>query len=134
MTPSDATGLQRWLARPATRRGFLVLLLLLLAVISWLALSPAPPRNINTGWDKANHLLAFATLFLVARRAWPGRGLQLAGALLVYGGLIEILQMQVPGRSGEWPDLLADGLGLGLAALLELALRRLLARRAPTGP
>jgi len=42
--------------------------------------------------------------------------------LLVYGGLIEVLQLFVPGRSAEWGDLLADGIGIvfgiGLAAFV----------------
>ena len=40
--------------------------------------------------------------------AWPRRRVALWIGLLAYGGAIEILQSQVPGRSGEWADLLAD--------------------------
>ncbi|MBB5203643.1 VanZ family protein [Inhella inkyongensis] len=98
------------------------LLALLLTVISFLALWPITEQLPGTGWDKANHLLAFAALGACSRWAWPrAPWLLLALALLAYGGLIELLQTQLPPRSGEWVDLLADGLGallgLGLAQL-----------------
>ena len=51
---------------PDRRRLWQMLLLLLLLSITWLALSPAPPPAASVGWDKANHLLAFAALDL-----WP---------------------------------------------------------------
>ena len=91
-----------------------------------LALMPPTPRMPSTGWDKSNHLLAFGTLALLGRRAWPRRAVAwLAGLLLAYGGLIEILQSFTPDRSAEWADLLADALGIGCG----LALAGLLAWR-----
>jgi len=103
--------------------------LVLLIAISYLALSPVPPRTLDTGWDKANHLLAFGSLAfsgywsLSAPRArWLGLPLLLLG----YGGLIEILQLQVPGRSGEWADLLADSLGIAVGLLVAGSLGRVL--------
>jgi VanZ family protein len=55
------------------------------------------------------------------------RGTRLAVllALLAFGGAIELLQLLVPQRSAEWADLLADGLGIVVGALLALGwLRR----------
>jgi len=124
-TPSAAL-----LDRPDVQRGLAWLMLLLILVISWLALSPAPPKQMNLGWDKLNHLSAFATLGLLGRLAWPRHTLVVPLALLAYGAAIEVLQSQVPGRSGEWPDLLADALGLLLGSLASWALSRLL-RPAP---
>lgn len=109
--------------RPLRLAAFLVLL----AVISWLALSPAPPRTMDLGWDKANHLCAFATLLVGARLVWPRRLLAVVIGLLAYGGLIELLQLNVPGRDGDWADLLADALGLGLGLALWWMLERLAA-------
>lgn len=112
-------------AWPATLRQACGLLLLpALLAISWLALMPAPPPQADTGWDKANHLLAFATLTLLAEGAfgpaWRARAGSAAG-LLAYGALIELVQSQLPPRCGEWADLLADALGivagLGLATV-----------------
>lgn len=106
------------------------LLLALLVAISYLALSPAPPQSVGSSWDKLNHTMAFASLAFCgfwSFSTWRARCLGLPLALLAYGGAIELLQLQIPQRDGEWVDLLADGLGiaigLGLAATL-LALKK----------
>lgn len=96
-------------------------LLLLAVLIAVLALAPAPPRQMDLGWDKLNHLLAFAALGLCAIFGWrSGAAARLAVllALLAFGGAIELLQLRVPNRSGEWGDLAADAIGIGLGALL----------------
>lgn len=66
----------------------------------------------TTGWDKSNHVLAFAALAFLAHKAWPGRIWLLLPGLLAYGALIEILQSFTTDRYAEWSDLWADGLGL----------------------
>jgi VanZ family protein len=93
-------------------------LVLLLGLITWLALTPAPPRHADLGWDKLNHLAAFATLAVVAMLGRSGSCGRVGAALLAYGALIEVLQSYTPTRSGEWADLLADGLGIALGMLL----------------
>lgn len=105
----------------ARRHPWRALLAALLIAITCLALLPAPPVAISTGWDKSNHLLAFAALAFTAvwalwpqPRQWPW----LALALLAYGGGIEVAQSFLPPRSGEWADLLADGCGIALGLLL----------------
>lgn len=82
-------------------------------------LFPAP-------WDKLAHLLTFAVIGGAAGLAGGMRGWRmalccLAGALLV-GGMDEIHQMFLPGRSASWSDLAADAAGglLGAAALAVL--------------
>jgi VanZ family protein len=104
-------------------------LLLLAGLVTVLALVPAPPRQMDLGWDKLNHVVAFAALALCAVFGWRGSpgAAQLAVllALLAFGGAIELLQLQVPNRSGEWTDLGADAIGIGLGALFAgLWLRR----------
>lgn len=101
-----------------------LLLLSLLVAISYLALAPAPPKGLSSGWDKLNHAMAFAALAFCGHwslSSWRARWLALPLALLAYGGAIELLQLQIPQRDGEWIDLLADGLGIamgmGLAAV-----------------
>ena len=98
-------------------------LLLLAVLIALLALLPAPPRQMDLGWDKLNHLAAFAALGLCAVFGWPSScaaRLAVLLALLAFGGAIELLQLQVPNRSGEWANLGADAIGIGLGALLAL--------------
>ena len=95
------------------------------SAILLLALLPASAHLPSTGWDKANHCLAFATLGSLGYKAFPGRIIPLLIGLLAYGGLIEILQSFTPHRQAEWTDLLADTLGL----LAVWILSRLVSRR-----
>ncbi len=102
---------------------------MLVIVITYLATSPSPPRTVDFGLDKINHAVAFAVLGAVAmvgygRAAWVRVVLWLLG----FGIAIEIAQTQVPGRSAEAADLLADGvgiaIGLGIARILTARQRR----------
>jgi VanZ family protein len=77
-----------------------------------LSLMPPTPQLPTTGWDKSNHMLAFAVPMLLSRWAYPGRTIKVAVGLLAYGVLIELLQSLTPDRLAEWADLLADGIGL----------------------
>ena len=99
-------------------------LLLLLCAVSWLALAPKPPPELSTGWDKLNHLLAFATLAGVAAMAYAQAGWRVAAGLLAYGGLIEVLQAFTPSRVADPADLLSDGLGIAIGLLLARGIRR----------
>jgi VanZ family protein len=122
------------------RRAWRWLLALLVLVICWLAFSPAPPPQLHTHWDKLNHALAFASLAWCATLGWPTppgahagwHRLRLALALLAFGAFVEVVQAQMPPRSAEWADLLADGVGivLGWALVqgLHLACRSAAAR------
>lgn len=108
-----------------TTRPWRWLLTLLIVVVGALALTPAPAVELGLGWDKMNHLLAFASLALCALLGYRApRALQLGllAALLAYGGLIEVLQQFVPTRSAEWADLLADAIGIGIGTLVSALL------------
>jgi VanZ family protein len=105
-----------------------VLLGALLLIICWFAFVPDPPPSVDTGWDKLNHVLAFTAVSACAGFAW-GRARHRTAAVLLgslaFGVFIELVQTQIPGRSGEWPDLLADtiGIALGLAVFAGLSRR-----------
>ncbi len=108
------------------RRAWRGLLFFMLLAVAWLAFTSNPPRNPLVQSDKINHLLAFSSLAVAAAFAVaPGaRRLALAAlGLLAYGGMIEIVQSQLPYRSGEWLDLLADAVGIALGLALATALR-----------
>ncbi len=94
------------------------------AFIAWvlavlvLALLPSPPPMITTGWDKSNHLLAFAVMAGLGCKAFPQRVVSTLLGLLAYGALIEILQSITPTRSAQWLDLFADILGIFLGLMM----------------
>lgn len=100
----------------------------LLIVVLALSLLPLGADAPTTGWDKTNHLLAFAALAAAGCLAYPERIPTTLLALLAYGALIEVLQSLTAYRSAEWGDLLADALGLlfgwGLLRLVRAMLRR----------
>ena len=106
------------------------LLALAMIVVSALTLAPlqAPPSTHWLGMDKLAHLVCWAGIgflgFPVFRRCWPAFGL--AGA---HGALIELVEIPIPGRSGELLDLVADLLG----AAPGVALARPLWGRSSTG-
>jgi VanZ family protein len=113
---------------PPAVTGWRVLLAALLVGICWLAFSPAPPPELDTGWDKSNHSLAFSTLAVMGCLAFPDarrRYAILASGLLAFGVFIELVQTQIPSRSADVLDVLADGVGIGAGLLIMRAWQRL---------
>jgi len=81
------------------------------------------------GLDKVVHILMYATFaffclwgyrkqFISNGIEYRERAIWLAIIIsIAYGGLTEIIQETlVPGRTGDWFDFLADGIGTGLGA------------------
>jgi VanZ family protein len=96
------------------------------------ALSPHSEPVITSGWDKADHLAAFAALACVGVIALHGtvRGRWwLIAGLLGLGGLIEVVQLFVPGRSSDGQDLAADALGIAAGMVIGAALTARFERR-----
>jgi VanZ family protein len=126
--------LHQALTGQAAQQVWRMLLMALIAAVACLALTPRPPESIDLGWDKLNHLAAFTSLAFTASMAHPDSPRVRLGwllALVAFGGLIEIGQHFVPGRSGEWPDLLADALGAALGAAVAAAALRAVGSRLP---
>lgn len=89
---------------------------LCLLTVLYLALDPAPLIK-GVDMDKLNHVFAFFGLGLLLRWGWPQFRLLWAGLiLLALGVLIEFLQ-QLTGRDAAFADVLADIVGLVLAAV-----------------
>ncbi|MDX9708608.1 MAG: hypothetical protein RBT64_03550 [Trichloromonas sp.] len=115
-----------------------IVLALLTALLSWLSLTPAPPKigHELLGWDKFQHALAYALLTLAAGRAFrrlaiPSGMAWLAAATYaaLAGGGLEVLQgVSRTGRFADWADLAADLLGI-LAVLILVGLGRFRASR-----
>ena len=89
--------------------------LALALIIATLTLLPSPGPQGIPGLDKLAHFLAFGALAAPLAFAYPRHWRAVALAVLAYGGLIEIVQPYM-GRSAEWADLLADGVGAFLGA------------------
>ncbi len=90
-----------------------------------MALLPHPPHLIEAN-DKANHMLAFATLAALAAWSYPVAGLFRIGERLSFlGALIEVLQA-IPSlhRDCDILDWIADTAAIGLTLLLVWAVRR----------
>lgn len=124
--PSPLSSVRRAFSEPRFRPAWLALLLALVLSISWLAFSHQQGEGQLPHGDKLNHLAAFMALALAAGFGTaPGRRntWRVVLALLVYGGFIELVQTQIPGREGEWADLAADLVGVALGLWLTAALR-----------
>ena len=75
-----------------------------------MALLPHPPHLVDRLGDKAQHMLAFGTLTILAAAGWRGAELLRIGERLSFAGaLIEVLQ-SIPalGRDCDIRDWLAD--------------------------
>jgi VanZ family protein len=121
--------LRDYLLGPRARRGWLAVFVALCVVTLVVALLPAPRAPGGTGWDKLDHLLAFAALGVVgvlALRATLRGALLVLTLLVVLGAAIEGLQSLVPSRQADPADFIADLLG----ALGGTMLAWLLARKA----
>jgi VanZ family protein len=126
------SAMRRLLFSAGARQLWAVAAGVLTLVILGLALTPRTELLPSSGWDKLDHLAAFAVLAVCGQLAWrglPRLHLKLAAGLLVFGLLIEAGQSLVPGRSADWLDVVADGAGMALGMVFTMALTRALDRR-----
>lgn len=108
-----------------TQRIAAILTLVIALGIGWGTLSPPNDAGMPLPLtDKQIHALAFFLLVLPLSLARPAAILWLAPAALAFGGAIELIQPAV-GRSAEWGDLLADGIGIVLGIVPGLIRARL---------
>lgn len=103
------------LTRGLIRLAFWMVLggVLLLSLLPNTALPP-----VDLGWDKANHVAAFAVLGLLGWWSFPQARGRLLLMLLVYGLAIEGLQSLTADRQAQWLDVAADAVGLALALIV----------------
>ena len=96
-----------------------VALIVSAVAILYLATTSDPVPIPSASSDKINHLLAFLQLTLVARLAWPViSALWVALAMMVFGLLIEVIQVPLPYRDFSLLDLAADVAGVALGLVL----------------
>ncbi|MEA2887447.1 MAG: hypothetical protein QOD11_1807 [Bradyrhizobium sp.] len=109
---------------------------LILRIISWLLTAAVtfatlgPPRyrpHSMLGQD-GEHALAFVLVGLAFGLAYPQRRLLTTGIAVVLIGVLELLQLWMPGRHARWEDFIVDALaacvGIAVAAMLDWTVQR----------
>ena len=101
------------------------------AVFSILVLAIIPNGGgVGTGWDKANHFIAFFTLSLLLNRASSTAHARIRNALslVAFGMFIEVVQAFISYRSADYHDVIADSVGIvvfqGLLSLYRIYRRK----------
>lgn len=103
--------------RPAWRLAFGISFLLI-TVGSLLPTQRLPDLAFDI-WDKAQHAAGFGWLMLsgLMSHRWRDGGWRLAGALALWGAIIELLQAWSGWRHGDLADLAADIVGITVVLL-----------------
>jgi VanZ family protein len=88
-------------------------------LVAFMSLQPGSGSLIGS-YDKAAHLITYAIFAVLAHCMYLSRRqyLYVCIGIVTYSGLLEIAQSFVPGREMSAVDLLANTLGVTLAALL----------------
>ncbi|WP_133254951.1 hypothetical protein [Phenylobacterium hankyongense] len=109
----------------------LALFALAVAVLLFLCLAPTSDLPKEHLWDKAEHAIAWLVLTALGLALSPKRPLRIALFAIGLGAGVEILQATMGfGRDGDWRDLVADSLGVGVALLSWSMFSRRVARLA----
>ncbi|MDB5448641.1 MAG: hypothetical protein JWQ97_3958 [Phenylobacterium sp.] len=89
------------------------------AVLLYLCLAPSNDLPTVNLWDKAEHSLAWCVLTGLGLVLWPARPARVTAFAFAFGGLVEVLQGDLPfGRDADWRDWAADSTGVGAALLV----------------
>ena len=104
---------QKKLRRVAIGSAVTIVLALIIAVLT---LAPMPSGG-PSGSDKLYHILAFACLAFPLPLVRPRLTIWVVVGVIAYGGAIELIQPFF-GRQAEWADLVADGIGAILGAVV----------------
>ncbi|MDT8853827.1 VanZ family protein [Paracoccaceae bacterium Fryx2] len=104
---------QKKLRRIAICSAVTIVLALIIAVLT---LAPMPSGG-PSGSDKLYHILAFACLAFPLPLVRPRLTIWVVVGVIAYGGAIELIQPFF-GRQAEWADLVADGIGAILGAVV----------------
>jgi VanZ family protein len=105
---------------------FKVLFFMALLGVTVLALLPVEllTSPVFKWWDKAQHAFAFCVLSVLGFAAFSERKGLVALGLVLYGVSIELAQLSVGWRFGEWEDVLADSTGVTMAWVLKSLWRK----------
>ena len=101
----------------------LAITLVIAAVVAVLTLTPSKHLPRAPGGDKLHHFLAFGAIAFPISFAQPQYLLWIVASVAAYGGLIELIQPWF-GRSANFADAVANGLGAMTAGGFAYVLRR----------
>ncbi len=110
--------------------GAITLSVLLIALITVLSLFPVEELPKIQGNDKLHHFIAYCAAILPVAVARRRLAIWLAPAIVLYSGLIELLQ-PFSNRYAEWADLGANTLGVMVGTLIGLAIGPFIMQRLP---
>ena len=101
---------------------------LLTAAVTFATLGPARLRPHSDLGQDGEHALAFVLVGLAFGLAYTRYRLLTAGIAVVLIGVLEMLQLWMPGRHARWQDFVVDALaacvGIAVAAVLHWLVRR----------
>lgn len=95
----------------------------LLLLVSILSLLPADELPPFPGTDKTHHFVAYAAVMFPITLAYPRYWWRVGLFVIIYSGLIELIQPHV-NRYGEWLDLAANSGGVLVGVLVACVARR----------
>ena len=100
-----------------------IIFLISIVAIEYLATTSLVIKPIENSWDKANHFIAFFTLYVALSLGYPKLEVVKKVALLLAFGLqIEIVQYFLPNREFSLLDVFADAVGIVLGIVFIKAL------------
>jgi VanZ family protein len=105
---------------------------LLTAAVTFATLGPARLRPHSDLGQNGEHALAFVLVGLAFGLAYPRRRLLVAGAAVVLIGVLELLQLWMPGRHARLEDFVVDALA-ACAGIVTAAVMDWLVHRSKTG-
>ena len=98
---------------------FAISFFICLIAIEFLATTSQEIQPIQNSWDKANHFIAFFTLYVTFSFGYTKLNvLTKVLVLLAFGLQIEIVQAFLPNRDFSLLDVFADGVGILLGVLV----------------
>jgi hypothetical protein len=101
---------------------------LLTAAVTFATLGPARYRPHSMLGQDGEHALAFVLVGLAFGLAYPKRRGLTAGIAVILIGVLELLQLWMPGRHARLEDFIVDALaacvGIAVAAMLDWTVQR----------
>lgn len=96
-----------------------ILFLICVVAIEDLATTTLEIKPIQNSWDKANHFIAFLTLYVTLSLGYPKLEVfKKVLILLAFGVQIEVVQYFLPNREFSLLDVLADGVGIVMGIIV----------------